>query len=64
MQELPSNSLAVEVYIRLAKEAFDDARANLELASVLTKNGENYLQLAGTVPAMNGGNSNDNPATN
>jgi hypothetical protein len=48
-----SNPLISQVFINLAREAFNEARANLELASVLVKNGENCLQLAVTAQAIN-----------
>jgi hypothetical protein len=56
------NSEPAQVFIKLAKEAFDEARANLELASILVKNGESYLQLAVTADAMNDLNEEDSPA--
>jgi hypothetical protein len=62
MQASTSNSMASQVFIKLAKEAFDEARANLELASVFTKNGESYLQLALKAHAMNDLNSEDSLA--
>jgi hypothetical protein len=48
-----SNPLISQVFINLAREAFNEARVNLELASVLVKNGENCLQLAVTAQAIN-----------
>jgi hypothetical protein len=53
MQASTGTSMVSHTLIRLAQEAFDEARANLELATILAKNGESYLQLALTAQAMN-----------
>ena len=53
MQASNSNRLLTQVFISLSQESFNEARANLELASMLVKNGENYLQLALKAQAIN-----------
>jgi hypothetical protein len=53
------NRAGSQVFVGLAQEAFDQARAYLEMARILFENGENYLQLAIIAQVMNDANAED-----